>query len=292
MLIESNLDGLLWHESHDHQHDGSELEFDWCRLPQSSLEQANLLARDLPLQLHRTVPQLGDLADLGDVLDEWTDELRSSTVTLHPLRGDLKDRGFLGVARSGSGALIVQRIFLETDEGLRALTEAEMKQLLAADGPWRRLRRRLLSILALTFLVVGMAACGSTNISPTDSPAAPSAPFVVGQCEALVPRALPSGAEPGPPRLEGQGRVSWGVGSDQVGEAVNEFGVGDPATFGVAPDSRQWVAIRGARALVIPIGEEGVGQVAITWSAGDCPYTLWLAPGHTLDDGIRYAAQF
>lgn len=238
------------------------------------------------------MPQLGDLADLGDVLDEWTDELRSLTVTLHPLRGDLKDRGFLGVARSASGAPIVQRMFLETDEGLRALTEAELKQLLAADGPWRRLRRRLLSILALSFLIAGTAACGSTIVSPTDSPAPPSAPLIVGQCEALVPRALPSGADPGPPRRDGEGRVSWGIGSDQVVEAVNEFGVGDPVTLGVSPDSTQWVTVRGARALVVPIGEEGVGQVAITWRTGDCPYTVWLAPGRTLDDGIRYAARF
>lgn len=154
------------------------------------------------------------------------------------------------------------------------------------------IRRRLRAILALIYLVVGTAACGSTIVSPTDSPAAPSAPFVVGQCEALVPKALPSGAEPGPARREGESRVSWGVGSDRIVEAVNEFGVGDPATLGVSPDSAQWVSVRGARGLVVPIGEEGVGQVAISWRVGACPYTLWLAPGHTLDDGIRYAALF
>lgn len=167
-----------------------------------------------------------------------------------------------------------------------------MKKLLPTDGPWQRMRRRLLSIVALTFLVGGMAACGSTIASPSASPAAPSAPFVVGQCEALVPRALPSGAEPGPPMRESEGRVSWGVGSDRIIEAVNEFGVGDPVTLGVSPDSNQWVTVRGAQALVVPIGDDGVGQVVITWSAGDCPYTMWLAPGRTLDDGIRYAAQF
>lgn len=168
-----------------------------------------------------------------------------------------------------------------------------MKNLLPADGTWRRMRRHLVSISALIFLVGSMAACGSTILSPDASSAAPpSAPFVVGQCEALVPQALPSGAEPGPPRREGEGRVSWGVGSDRIIEAVNEFGVGDPVTLGVSPTSRQWVTIRGAQALVVPIGDDGVGQVAITWSAGDCPYTVWLAPGRTLDDGIQYAAQF
>ncbi len=238
------------------------------------------------------MPQPGDVADLGEILDEWTDELRSSTVTLHPLRGDLKDRGFLGVARSESGTLIVQRIFLETDEGLRALTEAEMKKLLPAGGSWQRMWRRLMSIMALISLVGSSAACGSPILSPGASSAAPSAPFVIGQCEALVPRALPSGAQPGPPRRDGQRRVSWGVGSDRIIEAVNEFGVGDPVTLGVSPDSRQWVTVRRAQALVVPVGDEGVGQVAITWRLGDCPYTIWLAPGRTLDDGIQYAAQF
>lgn len=249
-----------------------------------------MLAIDLPLQLYRAVPNLGDLADLGDVLDEWTDERRSSTVTLHPLRGNLKDRGFLAVARSLTGEVIVQRVFLETEEGLRALTEGEMKWL-QDDGPWARFRRRL-STFALALVIAAIAACGSTIGSPTVSPVAPSFLFTVGNCEALVPQSLPSGAQPGTPRREGEGQVSWGGGSDQVTEAVNEFGVGDPLTLGVPPDSRQWVTVRGERALVVPIGEEGIGQIAITWRAGDCPYTIWLARGHTLEDGLRYAARF
>lgn len=166
-----------------------------------------------------------------------------------------------------------------------------MKRLVARDGRLGRIRR-LLSNFALAFVVPTLAACGATMSSPAVSPPAASFLFTVGQCVAIAPQALPSGAEAGAPRREADGRVSWGVGPDRVVEAVSEFGVGDPATLGVPPDSRQWVTVRGERALVVLIGEEGVGQIAISWRAGDCPYTIWLSPGHTLEDGLRYAARF
>lgn len=195
------------------------------------------------------------------------------------------------VARSFAGDWLSNGSSLKPTKGLRALTNEEMKRLVAADGRWGRIRRLLLNF-ALAFAVATIAACDSTMVSPAVSPPAPSFLFTVGQCEAIVPQALPSGAEAGVPSREADGRVSWGVGPDRVVEAVNEFGVGDPATLGVPPDSRQWVTVRGERALVVLIGDEGVGQIAISWRAGDCPYTIWLSPGHTLDDGLRYAARF
>jgi hypothetical protein len=52
------------------------------------------------------------------------------------------------------------------------------------------------------------------------------------------------------------------------------------------------VIVRGANAVVVPVGDERVGEIAITWQAAECPYTIWLAPGTTLEDAIRYAARF
>lgn len=84
----------------------------------------------------------------------------------------------------------------------------------------------------------------------------------------------------------------WGLGSDRLTEAVGEFGIGDPEELAVPEGAAQHVIVRGARAVVVPLGDEGVGEMAITWRSADCPYTIWLAPGTTLQDAIDYAARF
>lgn len=114
----------------------------------------------------------------------------------------------------------------------------------------------------------------------------------MGGCELLEPRELVSGAPAGPPTQVGERRFQWGGGRDEVVEAVGEFGVGSVDSFGLPPNSPERVRVRDVDAVVIPVGDEGVGQVAVTWQVRDCPYTLWLAPGTTLDEAIAYAPRF
>jgi len=92
--------------------------------------------------------------------------------------------------------------------------------------------------------------------------------------------------------VAGDARFAWGQGPDQVVEAVGTFDVGRPETFDIPIGSKQRSEVRGQPALIIPLGDEGVGEVAMIWQSGDCPYTVWLAPGRTLDEAIRYAAGF
>ena len=144
--------------------------------------------------------------------------------------------------------------------------------------------------LARTLLVALAVGCAPQGPS---APAAPSpTPIMVGSCEVLVPRELMSGAAPGSPRALASGRFEWGIGDDRLTEAVGEFGVGDPSSLGVPEGSPQRVKVRGVDAVVVPVGDEGIGQIVITWQSGACPYTLWLAPGATIERAADYAARF
>ena len=142
----------------------------------------------------------------------------------------------------------------------------------------------------LVFVVALVAACGTLPPDPVESIPVETPAFVVDGCEVVVPRALPSGAAPGSFHVVGDGRVAWGVGSDRVVEAVGELAIGAPDELGIPDLSEQRVIVQGSPGVVIPIGDEGAGKMVITWAAGRCRYTVWLAPGITLDGAIRYAA--
>ena len=162
-----------------------------------------------------------------------------------------------------------------------------------SDRLWRRVWRQVASAISLSIILAAvLSACVFDRSSASNPPVSASTPIFVRECEVLVPRTLPSGAAPGEPNPAGDGRFSWGFGADRVVEAVDEPGVGDPATQGVPRTSKQWVSIRGSPGLVIPVGDDGVGEITITWLAGECAYVVWLAPGHTLDEAIRYAGNF
>lgn len=93
-------------------------------------------------------------------------------------------------------------------------------------------------------------------------------------------------------RMVAPGTFEWGAGEDAVAVAVGQFGVGDPESFDLPPDGPQRVEVRGDPAIIIPLGEEGVGQIAIAWRSGDCRYTVWLAPGVTIERAAEFAARF
>lgn len=116
--------------------------------------------------------------------------------------------------------------------------------------------------------------------------------MLIDGCEVLRPKELLSGVPADGFRMVGPGTFEWGAGEDAVRVAVGQSGVGDPDSFDLPPDSPQRVRIRGNPAVIIPIGEEGVGQVAIAWRSGDCPYTLWLAPDVTMEEAADFAARF
>lgn len=245
--------------------------------------------------MQRDVSAVAALADLSEVLDSWADEARLTFVTLHPLRGALRDHGFVARAASSGGRVVAERVFLATDEGLRSLTNDEVRKLQRdTSSRWRRFRRHfargfLLFVSAVAF--VGCLSVPPDPSRPTEHATGPRASILVGGCPLITPNFLPSGALPGEPRPAGKGRFEWGSGQDRVTEAIGVFGIGDPDEFRIPPDSQQWVNVRGVRALVVPVGDEAA-EIAFTWQAGDCPYTVWLAPGHTLAEAITYAAGY
>lgn len=140
----------------------------------------------------------------------------------------------------------------------------------------------------LLMLVVGCAA----PPAPSPTPSRPAAPILVGGCELLEPRELLSGGAAGQPTRVGERRFEWGFGPDRLTEAVGEFGIGAPDSLGIPDVSPQRVIVRGTEAVVVPVGDAGVGEVVITWQVAECPYTIWLPPGTTLENAIRYAARF
>ena len=121
-----------------------------------------------------------------------------------------------------------------------------------------------------------------------------SAPSLPGACQPIVPRSMPSGALPGPPRVEeidGTWQVTWSLGVEEVTQAVGRMGNGQ-APAGLRPDAAPNAVVRGRPASVIPIGDAPVSQVAIAWSVGECSYTVWVGPGLTLDEAMEYAGRY
>lgn len=217
-----------------------------------------------------------DLFDATETLDRWHDERRGDDVSLHPLVGDLRFARIIAV-RPGE---------------VRALTSREIGAV-RRKGPrsWRGLLGRLAGALFVV-LVVGCA-----SPTPTVTPAAPPpTPTVIWGCELLVPRELPSGAAPGPPLVLGPGAFGWGIGTDALTLEVGTFGVEDWAYWLDPPDvpegHPQRVEVRGVDAFVYLVGDDGVGSIGIIWQRGDCPYTLWLVHGTTVEETADYAARF
>lgn len=136
------------------------------------------------------------------------------------------------------------------------------------------------SLLAAVSLAL-LSACGSATILP-------------GACQPVAPLALPSGAPPGPPRVEeidGTWHLTWSLGAEEVTQAVEIKG-NTQAPAGLDPDAPPNAVVRGRPASVIPIGDPPVSQIAIAWSVGDCSYTVWIGPGLTVDDAIEYAGRY
>lgn len=135
----------------------------------------------------------------------------------------------------------------------------------------------LLAAVSLAFL----SACGS-------------APTLPGACQPVAPRILPSGAPPGPHRVEeidGTWQVTWSLGAEQVTQAAGMMGNGQ-APARLDPEAPPNAVVRGQPASVIPIGDPPVSQIAIEWSVGECWYTVWVGPGLTLDEAKEYAERY
>lgn len=230
-----------------------------------------------------------EFADSTTVLDEWTDEARRDTITIYALRADLQRTGFCAIARSPSGTVVGGRVFIITDEGLRALTPPEVRALGWRIRGWRRrfeaVAWRLVSGALLALLMLG---CGPSTSPPASETGAPA----INGCQIVVPRQLPSGAPTGEFRVTNDGRLAWGNGADLVVEAVGELAIGHPGELAVPQEGKQRVLVRGWPAVVMPLGDVGVSEVVITWQANECGYTVWLSRGSTLEKGIAYAGDF
>lgn len=77
-----------------------------------------------------------------------------------------------------------------------------------------------------------------------------------------------SGAPADSFRMVGPGVFEWGAGENAVAVVVGHFGAGDPAFLDLPQDSPQRVQVRGDPAVIIPVGDEGIGQIANTWRSG------------------------
>lgn len=169
---------------------------------------------------------------------------------------------------------------------VKALTSDEVRDLRTGSG---RLSRVGFLPRLMVFVAI-VVACGQPPPPSTFASASPS-PIVVRGCELLEPTVLISGMRPGPVQRVGLDRFAWGSGQDHLTMAV-EFAIGHPDSFAIPDGSPQRVLVRGASAVVVPVGDDGVGQVAITWLADECPYTVWLAAGVTVEQAAAYAPRF
>jgi hypothetical protein len=254
------------------------------------------------------------LVQRSAVLDTWMDAMRPGIrVTLYRLASAVEVEGFVAEAVIRDKEVVSRRVFRLTSEGLEACEAATVARLA------RRLEKRQKSVhrrgigVLLQVLLAGalLTACAgspagsqvaapgqrSTAVAQT-SAVVPAADGTAGQdsCEPVVPRQLPSGAAPaeGVSEVrEGVQYVTWGVGDDQTTQAVGVFAVTRPSEFDDLPiDSDQRVEVRGADALVIPVGDPPVSEIYFMWELDGCPYSVWIGPGLELAEAIAYAGRF
>jgi hypothetical protein len=110
-------------------------------------------------------------------------------------------------------------------------------------------------------------------------------------CGIPAPTVMPSGRPPGfgvLTLLDGLRTVRWGSGADVVVLAVGAATAGRLDDLRDAPEA----VIRGNAGRVVMVGDEGVGEVGLTWEEDGCPYTAWLPPGTLLVDALDYASRY
>lgn len=106
-------------------------------------------------------------------------------------------------------------------------------------------------------------------------------------CDVPVPSAMPDGRPIGLGvlmLLDGRRTIRWGSGDDRV---VLDVGV-DALNVAVGEPIR----VRGSAGRLALVGDEGVGEVAFTWSEDGCDHTVWLPPGTTLELARDYASRY
>ena len=107
-------------------------------------------------------------------------------------------------------------------------------------------------------------------------------------CAVPVPAEMPGGERVGSGVLEmigGRRTVRWGSGANAVVLAVGW----DP--LGSLPASEP-ATVRGLPGNIVLIGDEGVGEVALSWEEDGCPYTAWMGAGTTLELARDYAERY
>jgi hypothetical protein len=56
--------------------------------------------------------------------------------------------------------------------------------------------------------------------------------------------------------------------------------------------SSQRVIVREKDGVLVPVGDEGVGEVIMAWRDHPCAYTAWLSAGTSLSAAAEYASRF
>ena len=194
-------------------------------------------------------------------------------MTLYAYAHPFRKRGFGAEARKLDGEFVAEKFFVETAQGLEATNSRGARQLLQSSN---NLLRRLFGALGTLLLAVLLLGCGQPSGS---SPPA---------CDPIPPAELPSGAAPGEPQYvvwEGVRHAVWGSGNDEITQIVV---VDDAASVGGDANA----TVRGQPAVVLPVGDPPLGEITIAWSEAGCRHTVWMAPGHTLDDAVQYAARY
>lgn len=139
------------------------------------------------------------------------------------------------------------------------------------------MRGRVVRVLLVTALLVG-AFWWATELGPLRG------------CRGIAPRELPSGSAPGQ-GVEGVSggakQVVWGSGQDRVEQIV-----GISYYDGLATLVRD-TGVREHQATLYRLGEDQDGlDLAISWTEDDCSYTVFLAPGTTVESATSFASGY
>jgi hypothetical protein len=110
-------------------------------------------------------------------------------------------------------------------------------------------------------------------------------------CPVVGPAETPSGRPAGPYRSElrdGVRHAQWSSGEDVVTVAVGVPVIGGLADLAGMAET----TVRGHPARIVPIGDDGVGQIALVWEEGACTYTAYLAAGTAVEAALEYASRY
>jgi hypothetical protein len=132
-----------------------------------------------------------------------------------------------------------------------------------------------LAVLFVSTLIAGLATAGAAGVGP------------LAGCTPIPPRVLPSGAPPGPGRIEVHGSLVaiWGSGQDLVEQYV-DYGLVTEFDTRLAD-----VRVRGQPASVYRT-QGPPSSLLLVWAEGGCDYSVRFAQEKTVEEIAVFAPQY